>query len=101
MTGYATPEEAARGDIPERFSRVVGVEIAPWGDHAVVLLRTNEGPATELYQVFCERASGGWSSTLGSNGPSDEAWFNGISVSTEWQQSDDEITLVARWSRDE
>jgi hypothetical protein len=27
MEGYATPEEAARGDIPERFVRIVSVDV--------------------------------------------------------------------------
>ena len=57
--GYATPEEAARGDIPPQFAHVVGVRVE--GDHATVWLLTNEPPVSyEAYEVGCERQNGRW-----------------------------------------
>jgi hypothetical protein len=61
--GFATPEEAARGDIPPQYARVVGVEID--GDSATVSLPTNEAPRFEPYQVGCERHGGLWFATWG------------------------------------
>jgi hypothetical protein len=58
MEGYATPQEAARGDIPERFTRVVWCEQSD--DRAVVLLEVNAEPAQYFDLSFCcrERARG-------------------------------------------
>jgi hypothetical protein len=42
--GSATPEEAARGDIPERYARALCVAISPDGDEAIVVLDTIEEP---------------------------------------------------------
>jgi hypothetical protein len=42
MEGYGTPEEAARGDIPERFARIVWLDRS--ADRAVVLLEVNSKP---------------------------------------------------------
>jgi hypothetical protein len=42
MEGYGTPEEAARGDMPERFARIVWLERS--ADRAVVLLEVNSKP---------------------------------------------------------
>ena len=56
--GYATPEEAARGDIPVRFATVVGSLVL--GDVATVWLLTNDKPPFEPYEVNCERQSGCW-----------------------------------------
>ena len=58
LDGYATPEEAGRGDIPPRFVRVIGVEID--GDDARVSLPTNEAPRFEPYQQNCQRRGGQW-----------------------------------------
>lgn len=64
--GYATPEEAARGEIPPRFARVVGVRVD--GDSATVWLLTNEAPQFEPYQVGCVRHNGLWYDEFGSGG---------------------------------
>ena len=57
---YDTPEEAARGDIPERYARVVRVDHSSDGTRAVVLLATNEPPVIEYYGVSCELEDGRW-----------------------------------------
>jgi hypothetical protein len=68
--GFETPEEAAAPEIPQRYKRVVGVNIAPDGAHAVVELLTNEAPQLHPYTVFCERdASGRWHERGGHNRP--------------------------------
>lgn len=59
--GYDTPKEAARGDIPRQFVRVLGVERD--GDTTRGSLLTNEAPRFEPYQVGCERRDGRWSQT--------------------------------------
>jgi hypothetical protein len=59
--GFATPEDAAAAEIPDRYVRVVSVRYHGDGDHAVVELLTNEEPAVYPYTVLCERdASGRW-----------------------------------------
>jgi hypothetical protein len=46
VTGYATPEEAARGGTPTRFVRVVGTVVR--GDRAIVAQRMNDRPMYEV-----------------------------------------------------
>ena len=58
--GYETPEEAARGDIPKRYARVVRVDYSADGTRAVVLLATNEPPVIEYYGVRCDLENGRW-----------------------------------------
>jgi hypothetical protein len=58
--GYDTPDEAARGDIPERYARVVRVDYSSHGTRAVVILATNEPPVLEYYGVSCEVEGGRW-----------------------------------------
>jgi hypothetical protein len=57
VTGYATPEEAARGDTPERFVRLIGTVVR--GDHAIVAQRMNDRPMYEVDTAFCERGADG------------------------------------------
>jgi hypothetical protein len=64
-----TPEEAARGEIPEPYARVLGTAMSPDGNNAVVLLGTNEPPRLYPYQVVCERREQGWVEEIGGNGP--------------------------------
>jgi hypothetical protein len=52
--------DVARGDIPERHTHLVGVSIAPGGEHAIVLLAANQPPAVELDQTVCHRTGGRW-----------------------------------------
>ncbi|HEV8421324.1 MAG TPA: hypothetical protein VGR13_08225 [Actinomycetota bacterium] len=61
-----TPEEAARGSIPERYGRELAVSLSPDGEQAAVLLETNERPYIYPYLVFCDRTAEGW--TEGSSG---------------------------------
>lgn len=99
--GYPTPEEAARGDIPERYARVLDVSIAPWGGCAVVLLETNEAPVVELYQVVCERDGSEWVAGVGGNGPG-EVWMDGAHVATDWdERPDGSIILRAQWHHEQ
>jgi hypothetical protein len=60
VEGYLTAEEAARGDIPERFAQIIAVWYAPSGDRATVELMTNEPPATHAITCECYREDGRW-----------------------------------------
>jgi hypothetical protein len=72
--GYATAEEAARGDIPERYVRVLGVRFD--GRQAIVWMLTNDRPPFEEYTMLVSRdAHGRWHSALGVCGL---ASFNGV-----------------------
>jgi hypothetical protein len=53
-----TPEEAARGDVPTRFVRVVGVVIR--GDIAIVAQLMNDRPPYEVETAYCSREGPGW-----------------------------------------
>lgn len=64
--GYDSPEEAARGDIPEQYATVVGIRID--GDSAHVWLVTNDRPTFEGYEVDCVREDGKWFAEGGSGG---------------------------------
>jgi hypothetical protein len=86
-----TPEDAARGEIPERYARAHGVVHSPDGNHAVVLLGTNESPFLYPYQVVCGRGEGGWYEGMSGNGPgwsttSSEGEPN-IGVATLWDEA--------------
>jgi hypothetical protein len=85
--GFATPEEAARGDIPPRYARAIAVDIAPWGAHAVVLLATNEPPQLYYYQEICWQKAGRWFGGFGNNTPTSNVWFEGVRVATDWSDT--------------
>jgi hypothetical protein len=72
--GYASLEDAARGDIPEQYAKVVQVEISDDGDQATVLLAANESPAIEYEVTYCARSGGRWYPLSGgnANGPQGE-----------------------------
>jgi hypothetical protein len=74
MRASRTPEEAARGDIPERYARALRVEYSDDGTRATVLLATNEPPAIEYYEVHCVLENGEWMGGVGGNasGPEGE-----------------------------
>lgn len=76
VDGYATPEEAARGDIPEKFVTVLGVAVR--GDEATVWLLTNDRPPFEAYVENCVRTDGRWHPSEGSGG-------FGAGASTPWE----------------
>jgi hypothetical protein len=81
--GYDSPEVAARGDIPERYARVIRVDYSPDRTRAVVLLATNEPPVIEYYEVHCEIEEGQW---VGSDG-----WTAGRrrdATDSDWQDRD-------------
>lgn len=52
--------QVARGDIPARYTHLVGVGISPNGRYAVVLLTTNEGTAIELDQTYARKVGHLW-----------------------------------------
>jgi hypothetical protein len=83
-----TPEEAARGGIPERYARALGVVYSPDGNHAVVLLGTNEPPFLYPYQVVCGRGEDGWYEGISGNGPGWSTTSNegepNAGVATDW-----------------
>ena len=60
MDGYATPEEAARGDIPERFVRIVSVDVSKSGDRAWVVLEVQPEPRRILEDCECFLEEGRW-----------------------------------------
>ena len=64
--GYDSPEEAARGDIPEQFATVLGVHIE--GDLARVWLLTNDRPTFEGYEEVVIRRGSKWFPDHGSGG---------------------------------
>jgi hypothetical protein len=70
MSGYATPEEAVRAQdsVPEKYVRVVSVEYAPTGAHAVVFIAYNEPSHVEPYVVLCEMTADGWCQRSGGSG---------------------------------
>jgi hypothetical protein len=70
VTGYTTPEEAARAEdsMPRQYARVVAVDCSPDRIHAIVLLEYNERPTVEPYIVLCENTPTGWVERLGGSG---------------------------------
>jgi hypothetical protein len=64
-----SPEEAARGDIPRQYAAALGVEVSPDGQHAAVLLGTNEEPVLYPYVVVCDNVEGEWVEGIGGNAP--------------------------------
>lgn len=67
MDDYAfdTPEEAARGDIPARFIRVVGVVVR--GDEAIVAQLQNDKPPYHPETTLCTREDGKWVGGMSDN----------------------------------
>lgn len=65
--GHESPEDAARGDVPERFAQVVHAERADDASRAVVVIETNEPPLA-WEQVFVAKCDGRWFSVLGGGG---------------------------------
>ena len=66
--GYSSAEEAARGDIPERFAHITKIYYSADGCEATVDMLTNEAPAFEPYTVYCVRGDDGlWYPTGGHN----------------------------------
>jgi hypothetical protein len=64
--GFESLEEAARGDIPERYVTVLGSLVV--GDQALVWVLTNDRPPYEPYEVDCERRDGRWYNGGGTGG---------------------------------
>jgi hypothetical protein len=64
--GFPTPEEAARGDIPPQYARVVGVEID--GDTATVSLPDRRSSSVRALPGGLRAARWAWFATWGSGG---------------------------------
>jgi hypothetical protein len=62
VSGYLTPEDAARGEdsVPPEYAHIVAVEYSPSRSHAVVFIAYNEPPDVEPYVVLCEQTASGW-----------------------------------------
>lgn len=64
--GHATPEDAARGDVPARHVRLVAVVVR--GDRALVAQLTNDRPPHEPDTVHCRRGRDGtWEAEASGN----------------------------------
>lgn len=69
MSGFATPEEAARGSTPAKYVRVVGTVVR--GDRAIVAQLMNDGPPFEVETAYCSRETDGtWSEESSGNSTS-------------------------------
>jgi hypothetical protein len=64
--GHDLPQDAARGDIPEEFVTVLGIQIE--GDYARVWMLTNDRPSFEPYEEFLILKGSKWFATHGSGG---------------------------------
>jgi hypothetical protein len=86
--GYTDPEAAARGSIPAEFARTLALAIAPDGEHAVVLLGTNEPPDLYPYQVICQQGPEGWEESASANGPGWTSVAGGdVGLETYWGEA--------------
>jgi hypothetical protein len=56
--GYDSLEEAARGDIPEQFVKIVGIRSE--GDYAVVSMLLNDRPPYEAEEEALVRIGSRW-----------------------------------------
>jgi len=84
VTSFSTPEEAARGNLREKYVRVVGVAIR--GDEAVVAQVMNADGYPTAYETEtakCYRTSDGW-----------EEGHSGNSDTTFIRTGDDRCTVV-------
>jgi hypothetical protein len=57
MEGYATPEDAARGDIPPQHARVVAT--SEWNDFTMVVMEMFDPPWVEVEGALCHRLDDG------------------------------------------
>jgi hypothetical protein len=74
-SGYLTPEEAARCEIPERYATVLDVSISPDGTEAIVALGTNEEPQLYPNESICYRMRRGrWIEASSAGGISLPYW---------------------------
>jgi len=85
--GSRSPEGAARGDVPERFVRVVGVVVR--GDQAIVAQLMNDIPRHEMDTAFCHRQpDGSWEQ--GSSGNSTGGYLptgKGVGTVLTWEEA--------------
>jgi hypothetical protein len=86
-SGKPTPEEAARGDVPQKFVRVVGVVVR--GDQAIVAQLMNDVPVYEVETAFCHREPDGlW--VEGSSGNGTSGYLpsgNGLGTVLTWDEA--------------
>jgi hypothetical protein len=66
-----SPEEAARGDIPEQYVTVLGVRIDD--DRATVWMLTNDRVPYQAHTVDCYLDCAGWERGIGGSGLGESA----------------------------
>jgi hypothetical protein len=99
LSGGSTPEEAARGDIPEDRVRALGVELSPRGKDAIVLMELNDRSPVELFEMACVRTRSRWMPMAGSAQPG-ETSFRDVGVRTFWDEAPNgSRTLRVEWLR--
>jgi hypothetical protein len=86
-TGERTPEDAARGDVAQRFVQVIGVVVR--GDQAIVAQLMNDIPPHEVETAFCFREpDGSW--VGGSSGNSTGGYLptgKGVGTVLTWEEA--------------
>ena len=96
VTTWANPEEAARGEIPAKYVRVVGTVIR--GDRAIVAQLMNDGPPFEVETAYCSRAADGtWDE--GQSGNSTTGFLptgDGVGTWVAWDEAP-EAAVAARF----
>jgi hypothetical protein len=89
----ATPEEAARGDVPAEFVKVIAVVVR--GDEAIVAQLMNE---SEPDTSHCVRKGGGWVEQ--SSGNFDAAFMgveNGVGTVVTWRDEAPTWAVAAKY----
>ncbi len=89
MTGFPTPEQAARGSTPAKYVQVVATVIR--GDRAIVAQLMNDRAPFEVETAFCFRqADGSWAE--GSSGNSTAGFLptgDGVGTFVIWDEAPD------------
>lgn len=90
----------AAESVPPEYARVVAVEFAPAGSHAVVFIAYNEPPDIEPYAVLCEKTTDGWNERSSASGG--EMWMStsedgATGVQPTWDPPAAEWDVPAAW----
>lgn len=90
----------ATESVPPEYARVVAVEFAPTGSHAVVFIAYNEPPDIEPYVVLCENTPQGWIERASGSGG--EMWMStsedgATGVQPTWDSPSAAWDVPARW----
>jgi len=102
MGGYRSPEDAVRAEdaVPAEYPRVITVQYAPDGAHAVDFMAYNEPPATEPHVVLCEKTPEGWCERYAGSGGG-MSWMGtaddgSVGVLTTWEPPSAQWDVPAR-----